>query len=293
MCVTARRLSLGLAMLALALNIVSVPQAARAAFPGRNGKIVLTHSAKWGFGHLYLASSATGRTRIPGLGEAYDAAWSPDGTKIAFAGGPSLKTEIYDFTRGQPADRVPYTVGSNSPSWSPDGSHLVYWVDYPNYKMFSIGVDGTDKTDLGCCGMYPAYSPDGSKIAFTSAVIGSVSQIMVMNSDGTNAVALTNHPYGALTFDWSPDGARLAYASFASGDLEIWAMNDDGSNQTQLTHSPGDDWMPSWSPDGSKIAFISHRTGRFHLFEMKSDGAATKQVTFGRHSDFLPDWQAI
>ncbi|TES93324.1 MAG: hypothetical protein E3J88_00305, partial [Anaerolineales bacterium] len=71
------------------------------------------------------------------------------------------------------------------------------------------------------------------------------------------------------TFTPAPFGGgsgKIAFASYRSGDQEIYVMNSDGSGIQQLTDNDWDDYSPAWSPDGSKIAFDSLRIGREHVF---------------------------
>jgi TolB protein len=100
----------------------------------------------------------------------------------------------------------------------------------------------------------PSWSPDGTRIAFTSHRAGSA-DIWVMNADGSNPVQLTTNGADDVDPAWSPDGAKIAFASRRNGNLEIYVMSADGSNQTRLTISGEDDIQPAWSPDGLKLVF--------------------------------------
>jgi TolB protein len=129
------------------------------------------------------------------------------------------------------------------------------------------------------------WSPDGTKIAFTSNRTGDF-EIFVMNADGTNPLNLSNDP-GRSNFGpaWSPDGSRIAFTSNpgatvgTGGDDEIFVMNTDGSSLVNLTNHTADDFWPSWSTDGSRIAFTSGRTGDLEVFVMNADGSGPANLS--------------
>jgi TolB protein len=128
-----------------------------------------------------------------------------------------------------------------------------------------MNADGSNQTRLtnnASDDYSPAWSPDGSKIAFHSVPPGTdSSDIWVMNADGSNQTNLTNSASEDYSPAWSPDGSKIAFTSVHSGNADIWVMNADGSNQTNLTNSASDDYSPAWSPDGGKIAFTSCLSG--------------------------------
>jgi Tol biopolymer transport system component len=138
-------------------------------------------------------------------------------------------------------------------------------------EIWVMNADGTGQAQLtrdgakqgGKCAdsgsREPVWSPDGTKIAFTSymnGTVGSSSDIFVMNPDGTGRVNLTKFSGFDDEPAWSPDGTKIAWRSNRgnSNDAEVWVMNADGSSPVQVTHHGGVDDEPAWSPDGTKIA---------------------------------------
>ena len=104
----------------------------------------------------------------------------------------------------------------------------------------------------------PAFSPDGSRIAFVSDRAGNA-EIFVMDADGTDVARVTNNPAQDFYPAFSADGARIAFASDRVGGIgRIHVMRADGSAPTLLTSSDtSSDEDPSFSPDGTKVAFAA------------------------------------
>lgn len=128
----------------------------------------------------------------------------------------------------------------------------------------------------------PVYAQSGGgKILFTSnrdyAGGQNISDIYVMNADGSGLVNLTNRSAESdLRPAWSPDGTRIAFQrevdAYNNHDTEIFVMNADGINLRRLTLSGQFDHGPMWSPDGSRIALTSRRDGNFEIYVMDPDG---------------------
>ena len=114
--------------------------------------------------------------------------------------------------------------------------------------MDADGAGQTNLTDDSAVDDGAAWSPDGTKIAYTSGQ-GRNAEVYVIDADGNNRTALTDN----LAFDgepaWSPDGRRIAFTSDRDGNAEIYVMDADGSDPTRLTTSDTFDGEPSWSPD--------------------------------------------
>jgi len=161
-----------------------------------------------------------------------------------------------------------------------------------NADIYLIASNGTGDhaitAQLGA-DVDPAWSPDGSKIAFTSERDGN-RDIYVMNADGTNSVRLTNATASDDRPAWSPDGARIAFVSARDGNAEIYVMNADGTNQVRLTNHTAYDADPAWSPDGSRIAFSSDRDGSGGILIMNADGSNPTRLTTNSRGDRQPAW---
>ena len=133
----------------------------------------------------------------------------------------------------------------------------------------------------------PAWSPDGSEIAFASRRNGSY-DIFVMKADGTGTRELTsgkendNHP------TWSPDGGRIAFER----DGDIYVMNADGSGQRRISDIGAEEIDPAWSPDGEFLAYV-HRTPGGPIREvwvMRPNGSDRQQLTHQNAEPLGPAW---
>ena len=203
--------------------------------------------------------------------------WSPDGTRIAFAS---------EFDAGImeemmiPDEDNPGQMKAHIQEKTRDREIVVVGFDGSAPKLLSVDPYVDDS---------PAWSPNGTQIAFTSDRTMDV-EIFVMDADGGNVQQLTNNPGEDWQPDWSPDGQRIVFAGSVSGDFEISVMDADGGNVEQLTASPGHDWGPVWSPDGRRIAFASNRSGNFDVYVMDADGGNVEQLTDDPAEDFEPVW---
>lgn len=134
----------------------------------------------------------------------------------------------------------------------------------------------------------PAAAPD-EKIAFTSDRDGN-NEIYMMDSDGENAVNLTNHPSSDRHPAWSPDGNSIAFASRRDdNDFDIYLLDVETLAFTRLTNQ-GSNTRPAWSPDGARIAFVSDRFGDKDVMVMNADGSRQIQLTVDVHVDDQPSW---
>jgi Tol biopolymer transport system component len=165
-----------------------------------------------------------------------------------------------------------------------------------DYDIFVMNADGSGQTNLtnnSGQDFDPAWSPDGTKIAFSGLPPPPGDQhgeIYVMNADGSGLTNLTNHELGDYEPAWSADGTRIAFRTNRTFNDEIFVMNRDGSAQTNVTNNPAADLEPTWSPDGTKIAFTTYRGGNYDVFVMNADGSGQTNLTKSPVADGSPDW---
>jgi WD40 repeat protein len=186
----------------------------------------------------------------------YDPSFSPDGSRIAYTVGATLKRDIFSMAANG-SDVIQITDGAEidtKASWSPDGQRIAYQSQSGGITW---DIYETDATQLGTpnpltqnqgLNTDPAWSPDGQRIVFTSNRTGQ-SEVWVMDIDGTNQVQLTTN--GGLEPSWSPEGLQIAFTRtrFAGqiGDLEIFVMNEDGTFIRPISNDEFMDRQPHWA----------------------------------------------
>lgn len=98
----------------------------------------------------------------------------------------------------------------------------------------------------------PAWSPDGSRIAFETARDGN-SEIYVMSADGSSQVSISHHPADDHSPVWSPDGTKIGFDSLRNGGRHVYVMNADGTDVIRLTYGPGLSFSALWSSETSTV----------------------------------------
>ncbi|HEY6961796.1 MAG TPA: hypothetical protein VI408_07915 [Gaiellaceae bacterium] len=167
-------------------------------------------------------------------------------------------------------------VAGSSGSLSPDGSKIAY-TSAGELRVHCLTGAACD-TLLAAGGTSPSWSPDGSTVAYVDAT--SHLATVAVAADGTPGVVSSPAPSeaGAASPAWSPDGTAIAFVSSRGANRQIWKVTVATGVENQVTTGTND-LSPAWSPDGRTIAFSSDATGVSQLYSVAATGGAVTQLT--------------
>jgi len=147
-----------------------------------------------------------------------------------------------------------------------------------------VQLTRNDRDDL-----YPSYSPDGKKIAYTGYAVGSArGAIYTINVSGGGRSKVTEGTQPS----YSPNGKKIVYMHDGANDSELYTIDVRTRHRVQLTRNDRDDFYPSYSPSGKKIVYSgSSSSGDTEIYTIDAGGGGRKiQLTHNNNDEFDPDY---
>src|SRR6516225_4615571 len=246
-------------------------------------------------------------------------AFSPDGQTLAFSrvidAGVS---ELYLLTVtgsfrpvGEPKRILMENQRADNPAWTEDGRAIVF-TSGPNYQqsLWKIVVSGSSSSpvkpeqlgSLGANVSSAAISPRGNRLAFRNFLLrSSISRIALSDRrkmktpddpvTEERAASFISSTRSQSSPQFSPNGGRIAFMSYRSGNSEIWVCDRNGQNAVQVTSFGGPAVSnPAWSPDNERLAFDSDASGQWDIFVVSSNGGKPQRMTSDPANDGNPSW---
>ncbi|HMB89696.1 MAG TPA: DPP IV N-terminal domain-containing protein [Rhodothermales bacterium] len=257
------------------------------AFSPEGNRLSFTRSVSEGMQDIYTISLDGGaESRLTtDSRNIFGHTWTPDGNRLVFASNRTGPTGLWEIA-----------VSGGTPSWVGLSDGRALFPDLSRHQHRLAYVQNTGETNIWRVqigddssaaplvvstrwDLHPQFSPDGSRIAFTSNRSGSY-DIWRSDHDGSNAVRLTSFggPFTS-TPRWSPDGTHLVFTARSNGQADLYTIDADGMNPRQLTTSSSDEMAASWSPNGGWIYFSSNRSGSWNVWRIPAAGGKAKRIT--------------
>ncbi len=181
-------------------------------------------------------------------------AWFSDGTRLIVTLSRKGNNDLYEFDLNRRKERqvTKHPAIDTAPSLSPDDQQLVFVSDRTGKEQIfyrQLGTRVEFQLTRSGASSDPAWSPDGTMIAFTRLVRGNA-QIHILDPFTGDEKALTRGRYNSEQPSWSPDGKQIVFAANSTGVSKLYVMFIDGTGRRRLTRTPRDfeESAPNWRP---------------------------------------------
>lgn len=228
--------------------------------------------------------------------------YAPDGKGIYYNQGEALWKTPINPQDGAPAGG-PVKVADlgsvviQNASLSPSGRQIAYSASTSADNLVSIPMSPITNESTGAPSFLtnqsgtrhtgPAFSPDGSKIAFSAQVRGNPSNVWTADADGGNLNQVTVD--GGRFPSWYPDGKQVAFLSDRQGQRKFWSIAAVGGGEKVLFELDGIE-IPRMSPDAKQVAVNFTKDGIINVATVATAGNELKQLTFDKELAGWPCW---
>jgi Tol biopolymer transport system component/DNA-binding winged helix-turn-helix (wHTH) protein len=224
--------------------------------------------------------------------------YSPDGKKIAFVRG--LEGAIRDiYVMNSDGNGLRRITSDNrfvaGLAWTSDSASLVFSSNRGGkFSLWRISLNDVEPTRLpfgGDDAFAPAISLRGKRLAYAQrSARWSIMRLDIRSPRPTPTRLLVSTAQDSAP-QLSPDGSKIAFQSWRSGDQEIWISSADGSDLVKLTSFDGPlTGSPSWSPNGQMIAFDTRPNGHSQIYVIGVTGGKPRAITGGKSNDIVPSF---
>ena len=266
-----------------------------------DGRNLVFSGASGGVLGIWVANGESGEVRLLAETPLYDGVptWSPDSTMVAFTRGLPDDYEVFilDVATGELTNLTgedPDNGWNRWPAWSPDSGQIAFVsnrdgeeevnvIDVPEGVAVQLTFNSTWDGP-------PAFSPDGTKIAFGRVVGPDDDGIFLMNADGTGITRITESPGrdNDLFPIWSSDGTHLAFTRTTNNGTDLFTVDVENGQEAAVTEGASSIRGASWSPDDALFAFTLEDSGEIVVV----DAQGRDPLKIGQVGDNV-DWRPV